>query len=133
MFFQSRQPFRRGLEAEAITGLCPLFQAANYVFLLVEIDAHTFDHPFLLVKYSGSVNIAGTLCPSLSLDAGLVLNDTPISLIGPLQGRQAIKLTGQIILPNGLCTSPEPVRLYFSLSRKNLQPGSNIQEVLLPC
>jgi hypothetical protein len=56
----------------------------------MEIDAHTFDHPFLLVEYSGSVNTAGTLCPSLPLDAGLVLNDTPISLIGPPESRQAI-------------------------------------------
>jgi len=62
---------------------------------LVEINAHTFDHPFLLFGYSGSVNIAGTLCPSLPLDAGLVINDTPISLIGPPEGRQAIFLAGQ--------------------------------------
>ena len=39
-------------------------------------------------------------------------------------------MTGQIILPNGLCTSPEPVRLYFSLIRRSLQPRSNIQDVL---
>jgi hypothetical protein len=43
------------------------------MFALVEIDAHTLYHPVLLITYSGSVNIAGTLCPSLSLDAGLVL------------------------------------------------------------
>ncbi|GAJ13561.1 unnamed protein product, partial [marine sediment metagenome] len=47
-------------------------------------------HPILMVGYSGSVYIAGTLCPSLPLDAGLVLDDTPISLTGSPEGRQAI-------------------------------------------
>jgi hypothetical protein len=47
--FQFGQPLRRGLEAEAITGLRSIIQAPCSVLILVEIDTYTMDHLSLLL------------------------------------------------------------------------------------
>jgi hypothetical protein len=86
----------------------------------MEIDTYTTDHLSPPQGNSGSVESWPVPLPIHVLDAGLATRDTPISLIGPLQGRQAIKLAGQLKLPNELCTSPEPVKLYSSLVREPL-------------
>jgi hypothetical protein len=51
--FQSRQSFRRGLEAEAVTRLRSIIQTACPVSPLVEIDTNTAYHLFSLLKKFG--------------------------------------------------------------------------------
>jgi hypothetical protein len=47
---QFGQPLRRGLEAEAVTGLRSIIQAACSVLILVEVNTYAIDHPFLLLS-----------------------------------------------------------------------------------
>jgi hypothetical protein len=48
--FQFSQPLRRGLEAEAITGLRSIIQAACSVLIPVEVDTYAMYYPFLLLS-----------------------------------------------------------------------------------
>jgi len=48
--FQDGQPLRRGLEAEAVTGLRSIIQTACSVLIPVEVDTYTTYHLFLLLS-----------------------------------------------------------------------------------
>jgi hypothetical protein len=71
VLFQGRQPLRCGLEAEAITGLCSIIQAARSVSPLMEIDTYTTDHLSLLHKeIQVRWNLGRSLCPFMRLMRG---------------------------------------------------------------